>query len=93
MNAKDRKLIIEPIHSKLKQTADKENCASHHLVVLFRNDRLQFRAVYVLEMPDQENLELERVQFTKISGQGPAKLSNSDVKSYYRSQVQTAFEI
>jgi len=81
VNAKDRKLIMEPLHEKLQ---DKE---VSHLVILFRNAQLKFRSVYRLEPQDQENVDSERVQFTKISGQGPNKLTNTDVKCYYSYQT------
>jgi len=88
VNAKDRKLVIEPIHTKL---ATKE---TSHLVVLFRNDRLQFRGVYRLETPkaeeDQENQAtdaLKVIAFEKISGQGPLKVQPGDIKSYFSYQT------
>lgn len=81
VNQKDRKLIMEPLHEKLQ---DKE---VSHLVILFRNAQLKFRSVYRLEPQDQENVDSERVQFTKISGQGPNKLTNTDVKCYYSYQT------
>merc|ERR1712071_10951 len=86
VNKKDRKLIIEPIHTKL---ASKE---TSHLVVLFRNDRLQFRGVYRLETPEDENQEnaindQSALSFDKVSGQGPSKIVPNDVKAYYSYQT------
>jgi len=91
VNAKERKLIIEPIHSLV-------NNVEYHLVVLFRNERFQFRGVYRLDQNHKDdslvksdsNLSInsissdtQLVTFLKVSGKGPDKITDSNIKTYY----------
>ena len=69
-------------------------------MVLFRNERFQFRAVYrlaktdasinlsspVKDVSNEPNEELPATSlqhFIKVSGKGPSKISEADVKNYY----------
>lgn len=58
----------------------KEN---HHLVLLFRNEKFQYRAIYVLHKNEDQNDNTDSVVLKKLSGKGPAQLVTENVRFYY----------